>query len=134
MKLSILLLLLFASCSNKVDSTQEDISNLFEISLNACNDVKQYYHFEIKNRRNINIVFKRINNPLTRKIKCFGILVNENDRLNENGNLIEILDYKTSSNKFYILYKIVNQGAVVEINMERKKEKWELLNCNIIEI
>ncbi|SHM74857.1 hypothetical protein [Chryseobacterium polytrichastri] len=134
MKLHILILLLFINCFNKVNSAQEDISSLIEMSLNSCNDAKQYYHFEIKNRRNISIIFKKINNPLTRKIKCFGILINENNDLNKNGNLIEVLDYKTSSNNFFLLYKIVNQGAVVETNMEYINGEWKFSNCNIVEI
>lgn len=132
MRFYILIFLLLLSCFNKTDSTKEDISSLIEISLNACNDAKQYFHFEIKERRNVSIVFKRIKNPLIRQIKCYDVLVNENS--NEKGNLIEVLDYKRSANNFFLMYKIVNEGAVVEVNLNFKNGKWQLLNCSIVEV
>lgn len=135
MKLQILLFLLFITCfNNKIDGPKEDISDLVELSLNSCNNTKQYYHFEIKEHRNINIIFKKIHSPLTRQIKCYGIIVNNGPNIDTKGNLIEVIDYKSEPNKFYILYKIVNQGVIVKTTMEHKNGKWELTNCNIVEV
>ncbi|MCU7614097.1 hypothetical protein N0B16_06575 [Chryseobacterium sp. GMJ5] len=135
MKIYLLIIfLLTINCSNKKnDPINEDISDLIELSLNICKDVEQYYHFELKERRNIKISFKDIKNPLTRKIKCYGIIVDNKGEMDEDTNLIEVLEYQKTSDKFYILYKIPNQGVVVETTIKYKFGQWELSDCSVLE-
>lgn len=135
MKIYLLIIfLLTINCNNKKkDPNNKDISDLIELSLNICKDVEQYYLFELKERRNIRISFKDIKNPLTRKIKCYGFMVDNKGELDEGTNLIEVLEYQKTSDKFYILYKIPNQGVVVETTIKYKFVRWELSDCSVLE-
>lgn len=53
--------------------------------------------------------------------------------MDEDTNLIEVLEYQKTSDKFYILYKIPNQGVVVETTIKYKFGQWELSDCSVLE-
>lgn len=120
--------------TNKIPT--EDISTLIETSLNSCKNAEQYYHLEIKERRNIYIVFNHLENPLTREIKCYGVPVKEKlGNLKTNDNVIKIYDCrKISSTKFHLHYRIVNEGADIKLTLEYIKNKWIATDCDVGEV
>ncbi|MBW8522449.1 hypothetical protein K0U91_13130 [Chryseobacterium chendengshani] len=132
---TIFLFLLLISCNpEKKEVVQEDYSKLIEIALNICPEVEKYYHFEIEERRTINLLSGK-NSPLIGTIMCFDYKVNYGKKYqNNNSTWIEIRNYKKiSANEFYLLYKIENEGVFVETTIKNSDGKWRTDDCKISE-
>lgn len=132
MKFIYLLIILMTCSPNRKEVAKEDYSNLFEIALNICPEIKKYYHFEFEDRKVINMLIGE-SAPLNRSIKCFGYKVNYKRKyINDKSTWIEIWNYqKVSADKFYLLYKIQNEEVFVEMIIEKLKGKWYMKECKI---
>lgn len=131
--ISLLLLLICCNPKNK-EIVKEDYTNLLEVALNICPEVESYYHFEIEDRRKINLLIGK-NTQLTYTIKCFGNDVNYGKKYQKDKSTwIEIWNYKKiNANEFYLLYKIANEGVFVETTITKSNGKWISNGCKITE-
>lgn len=136
MKYYILFLFIIFSCNKTITKNKlpkEDITTLIELSLNSCKDVKQFYNFESNRRVVFHLSFYKSKNPLNRKIKYFGIPLEDKFNIESKKDYLMTIYVceKLSSTKFKLCYLISNMNLDVESTIEYIDNKWTSVSCNV---
>jgi hypothetical protein len=118
---------------SKRDENNPIPSNLISIALNS-KEMKQYYHFEIKERPSLVILNKRWFRKPIDTIRIFDRPVKIIDTLTpELTNYISVISMKRKENKLELEFEYKIEGLLIKVELVINNGTWRKNNISIIE-
>lgn len=111
----------------------ETILGLLENSLNS-KELEQYFHFELKERLPLKVLYKELLNDDDLVINCFGNLTKIIKSVdNQKGSIIELIKGFKSDKEVTFIFKYPIEGITITSRYRNNNQNWINEDVKIIE-